>query len=127
MAGARGPKIVTGGLVLAVDAGNTKSYPGSGTTWSDTSGGGHEGTLSGMGSTHFDSADGGSFEFFGGLYTNNQIDIDIGGSLVKDFTLDFWMKSAIKGCVISVFFCFWESSVGGGRLRRGFSLFLIRI
>jgi|TARA_R100000482_G_C5131823_1_gene152483 hypothetical protein len=94
MAGARGPKIVTGGLVLAVDAGNTKSYPGSGTTWSDTSGGGHEGTLSGMGSTHFDSADGGSFEFFGGLYTNNQIDIDIGDSLVKDFTLDFWMKSA---------------------------------
>ena len=34
------PRIVTDGLVLALDAGNTKSYPGSGTTWSDLSGNG---------------------------------------------------------------------------------------
>ena len=33
------PHIVTDGLVLALDAGNTKSYPGSGTTWTDTVGG----------------------------------------------------------------------------------------
>jgi len=32
------PRIVTDGLVLALDAGNTKSYPGSGTTWFDLSG-----------------------------------------------------------------------------------------
>jgi len=32
------PRIVTDGLVLALDAGNTKSYPGSGTTWTDLSG-----------------------------------------------------------------------------------------
>lgn len=31
----RGPKIVTDGLVLALDAANKKSYPGSGTTWYD--------------------------------------------------------------------------------------------
>ena len=31
------PSIVTSGLVLCVDAGNTKSYPGSGTSWSDLS------------------------------------------------------------------------------------------
>ena len=29
------PKIVTDGLVLALDAANTKSYPGSGTVWSN--------------------------------------------------------------------------------------------
>jgi hypothetical protein len=29
------PRIVTDGLVLVLDAGNTKSYPGSGTTWSE--------------------------------------------------------------------------------------------
>lgn len=29
------PRIVTDGLVLALDAGNTKSYAGSGTTWTD--------------------------------------------------------------------------------------------
>ena len=41
----RGPKIVTDGLVLALDAGSKKSYPGSGTTWSDLSGNGNDGTL----------------------------------------------------------------------------------
>ena len=40
------PRIVTDGLVLALDAGNTKSYPGSGTTWTDLSGLGNNGTLS---------------------------------------------------------------------------------
>ena len=33
-----GPNISTNGLVLALDAANTKSYPGSGTTWRDLSG-----------------------------------------------------------------------------------------
>ena len=45
MSVAYNPKIVTNGLVLALDAGNTKSYPGSGTTWTDLSGGGNNGTL----------------------------------------------------------------------------------
>ena len=39
------PRIVTNGLVLALDAGNTKSYPGSGTTWTDLSGRGNTATL----------------------------------------------------------------------------------
>ena len=39
------PRIVTDGLVLALDAGNTKSYPGSGSTWSDLSGNGRNATL----------------------------------------------------------------------------------
>lgn len=41
----RGPKIVTDGLVLYLDAANQKSYPGTGTTWSDLSGNGNNGTL----------------------------------------------------------------------------------
>ena len=40
-----GPEIAESGLVLALDAGNTKSYPGSGTTWTDLSGGSNNGTL----------------------------------------------------------------------------------
>lgn len=32
------PRIITDGLRSCVDAGNTKSYPGTGTTWSDLSG-----------------------------------------------------------------------------------------
>ena len=44
MAFSRGPNVVTDGLVLALDAANTKSYPGSGTTWYDLSGN-NNGTL----------------------------------------------------------------------------------
>ena len=39
------PKIVTNGLVLALDAANNKSYPGSGTSWNDLSGNSNTGTL----------------------------------------------------------------------------------
>ena len=45
MALAHSPKIVTDGLVLCLDAANPKSYPGSGTTWTDLSGNGNNGTL----------------------------------------------------------------------------------
>jgi len=41
----RGPKIVTDDLVLYLDAANRKSYPGTGTTWTDLSGNSHTGTL----------------------------------------------------------------------------------
>ena len=57
------PRIVTDGLVLALDAGNTKSYPGSGTAWTDLSGKGNNGTLT-NGPT-FDSGNGGSIVFDG--------------------------------------------------------------
>ena len=40
-----GPKIVTDGLVLCLDAADRNSYPGSGSTWYDLSGNGRNGTL----------------------------------------------------------------------------------
>ena len=40
-----GPSVVTQGLVLALDAADRNSYPGSGTTWTDLSGNGHNITL----------------------------------------------------------------------------------
>ena len=63
MAFVHSPKIVTDGLVLALDAGNTKSYPGTGTTWFDKSGSGNNGTLT-NGPT-FNSGNGGSIVFDG--------------------------------------------------------------
>jgi hypothetical protein len=45
MASLGGPNIVTDGLVLYLDAANTKSYPGSGTTWFDRSGNGNHSTI----------------------------------------------------------------------------------
>ena len=40
-----GPKIVVDGLVLMLDAGNPKSYSGSGNTWYDLSGNNKHATL----------------------------------------------------------------------------------
>jgi len=54
----RGPNIVRDGLVLALDAGSTKSYPRSGTTWFDLSGNGNNAILN---SVDFSSNNGGIF------------------------------------------------------------------
>ena len=42
---AHSPSIITDGLELCFDAANTKSYPGSGTTWTDMGSKGIDGTL----------------------------------------------------------------------------------
>jgi hypothetical protein len=57
------PRTITDGLVLCLDAANSKSYPGSGTTWTDLSGRGNNGTLT-NGPT-YSSANGGSIVFDG--------------------------------------------------------------
>lgn len=56
-------KIVTDGLVLALNAADRNSYPGSGTTWRDMSGNGNNGTLT-NGPT-FNSTNGGAIVFDG--------------------------------------------------------------
>jgi hypothetical protein len=71
MAFVHSPKIVTDGLVLALDAGNVKSYPGSGTTWLDKSGRGNNGTL--INGPTFNSGNGGSIVFDG---TNDYITLN---------------------------------------------------
>jgi hypothetical protein len=50
--------IVTSGLIQRLDAGIVASYPGTGTTWTDISGNGNNGTLTG--GVTFDSANKGS-------------------------------------------------------------------
>ena len=57
------PLIVTDGLVMYLDAANPKSYPGTGTTWTDISRNNNNGTLT-NGPT-FSSANLGSIVFDG--------------------------------------------------------------
>ena len=63
MSGISGPKIITSGCVLALDAADKLSYPGSGTTWTDLSGNGKNLTLT-NGPT-FSAANQGSIVFDG--------------------------------------------------------------
>jgi hypothetical protein len=57
------PIIVRDGLVLDLDAANPLSYPGTGTTWTDLSGNGNNGTL--INGPTFDSGNLGSISFDG--------------------------------------------------------------
>jgi hypothetical protein len=80
--------IVQSGLVLNLDAGVLSSYPGSGTTWTDLSGNGNNGTLqNGVG---YNIANGGSLTFDGGIQyislTANSINTN------ADLTLNFLLN-----------------------------------
>lgn len=57
------PKTVTNGLILAIDASNLKSYPGSGTTWYDLSGNSNHLTI--YGSPSLINTNSGYFNFDG--------------------------------------------------------------
>ncbi len=89
MALAHSPRLVTDGLVLCLDAGNVKSYPGSGTTWSDLSGNGNNGTFQNMDGNNLNSDNGGSLTFDG---TNEYVscgDPDTLNFGTGNFTLSF--------------------------------------
>jgi len=81
------PDIITDGLVLCLDAGNSASYPGSGTVWNDLSGNGNNGTLT-NGPT-YNTENRGGIVFDG---TNDYIDINIPSTNFDDFTLSCWIK-----------------------------------
>mgnify|MGYP001250305820 CR=1 FL=1 len=92
------PRIVTDGLVLCLDAGNTKSYPGSGTTWTDMVGA-NNGTLS-NGPT-FSSDNGGSMVFDG---TNDHVDFASSNDFkfgTGDFTISYWLEFDVLGSLDS--------------------------
>jgi len=87
MALAHSPKIITDGLVLCLDAGNTKSYPGSGTTWTDLSANGNNGTLT-NGPT-YSGSNGGSIVFDG---SNDYVSTNYTATF-QDFTLCGFVKA----------------------------------
>jgi hypothetical protein len=105
------PRIVTDGLVLALDAANSLSYPGSGTTWTDLSGKGNNGTL--VNGPTFDQANGGSIVFDG---TDDYVNLPDGLlSGTGDFTIIQWVQC--DGAGIGTTF----GNFGAGTLQFGWS------
>jgi hypothetical protein len=81
-----GEPIVTSGLVLNLDAGNLASYPGSGTTWTDLSGNGNNGTLvNGVG---YSGDNLGSLSFDG---VNDAVTGSI-TPLTSNYSIELWFK-----------------------------------
>ena len=86
------PKIITDGLVLYLDAANTRSYPGTGTVWSDLSRGGNNGTL--INGPTFNGANGGSIVFGG---TDDYVKPPASTTLqLTNFTLSSWVRINVQ-------------------------------
>ncbi len=83
--------VVQSGLVLNLDAGASTSYPGSGTTWTDLSGNGNNGTLNGP---TYNSANGGSIVFDG---SNDYVNISVPTSINTKTILSFIRVTASGG------------------------------
>ena len=84
-----GPDIVESGLVLCLDAGNTKSYPGTGTAWTDLSTVRNNCTLT-NGPTY--SASNGGYLSFDGTndYVYTPVNID-----ANPVTLSAWFRASV--------------------------------
>jgi hypothetical protein len=90
MTNSYGPSIVRDGLVLYLDAGDRNSYPGTGNTWYDLSGGGNNGAFGpSTAAPSFSSDNKGSIVFGGNDY------VDLGSSLItgnNSFSWGCWIK-----------------------------------
>lgn len=91
LAASQTPLVVTGGLVLNLDASNSTSYPGTGTAWTDLSGNGNNGTL--IGGLSYNSTEGGSV-VFSGSNSNDYVSVANSASLnlTTAGTLSIWIK-----------------------------------
>jgi hypothetical protein len=78
------PSIVTSGLIVNLDAGNSASYPGSGTTWTNLAGA-NNGTLT-NGPT-YSAANGGGIVFDG---VNDFVNFTTQPTLTNQVTLEAW-------------------------------------
>ena len=103
--------ILQNSLVLWLDAGISSSYSGSGSTWSDLSGNGYNGTISGA---TYSSSSGGNFDFDG---TNDGVRITSASNLHPwggSASLMMWIKP--NGTPTN-----WDGLWGGGTASDGAS------
>ena len=97
------PSLVLPGLILCLDAANRKSYPGTGTTWTDLSGNGITGTLTNMEIPgDYLTTNSGFFDFDG---SNERIALGTPSALQfsSSFTIDIWFRMPVRqiGTLIS--------------------------
>ena len=92
---AHSPRIVTDNLIQCFDAGNVKSYPGSGSTWTDLGPRGINATINN--SPTFSSNNNGLF-VFDGSDENIGSNLDVSWNNTNSVTISFFVKpEAISG------------------------------
>lgn len=108
-----GKSIVTDGLVFYVDAGNSKSYPGSGTTWTDMISG--NANLSSNYPT-YNSSNGGYFSYDG---TNDLHNWSANQTYTGTLTVSMWAKWPSTSSQYESLFVTGPSSTEPGSLQFG--------
>lgn len=103
-----GPSIVTDGLVFYVDAANSKSYPGSGTTWTDLIGS-NDGALT-NGPT-YSSNNGGGIVFDG---SDDYVSINEGGLSFPNNSADFTLEVIVSLDSVANQVTFFQQENGAG-------------
>jgi hypothetical protein len=100
------------GLVLHLDAGNTTSYNGSGTTWNDLSGNSSNVTLT---NTTYSSANGGSIVFNG---TTSYADFTANIGNTNVVTVEMWVKTNSLTSPVGMYFGFglYDVWTSGGNI-----------
>ena len=100
------PRIITNNLVACWDAGNAKSYSGSGTTWVDISGKGHNATANGA---TFSTLNGGVWDFDG---TNDYIESPDADAWYPEtnYTAECWFNCDAVGGGWNAIFGQWPNS-----------------
>jgi len=91
MSNTYGPRIVTDGLVLHLDAANNRSYVSGSNTWNDLSGNGNNGTL--IQGASFNTSNNGSIIFDG---TNDAVTLASKTYSFNGGTLEIWTKLTSK-------------------------------
>ena len=82
------PPIVTDGLVCCLDAANVRSYPKTGTTWTDLVGG-NDGAMQNMTASNFSSDNAGILNLDG---TNERISLPVDGLHLYDLSICCWVN-----------------------------------
>lgn len=101
-----GPEIPNNGLVLNLDAANPRSYPGTGTAWTDLSGNGRTGTL--LNGVVYNSP--ASMSFDG---TNDYCEINTAlTNSFTEFTAEIVFRTPVAGNSGTAFLL-WDHSAGG--------------
>jgi hypothetical protein len=105
------PSIITENLVLCLDAGNSKSYPGSGTTWTDIIGRGNTGTLTN--SPTYSSQNGGFIVFNGVNNYVENLSPNLGISGDTSVTLSCWFFNSVNSSNNQALLVYGNGSTGG--------------
>ena len=93
-----GPNVVDNNLVLCLDAANTKSYGGSGTTWTDLSGKDNNVTLTGA---TYNSSNSGAFVFDGSNdYVRKDTLLDTFTATTDPWSVECWFNTDVSPSIV---------------------------